>query len=87
MYWGNLNHLSSHDQLKFVISDRSDYTYAREVANRKPPQLAWDHMLFSPVQGALPPRELARWILEDGLAVRLHLQLHAIIWPDAERGV
>jgi 7-carboxy-7-deazaguanine synthase len=87
MHWDNLNHLSSHDQLKFVISDRNDYEYAGTVIRRKPPQLEWDHLLFSPVRGALAPRELARWILEDGLAVRLHLQLHGIIWPDVERGV
>jgi 7-carboxy-7-deazaguanine synthase len=86
-HWENLDHLSEHDQLKFVMGDRGDYEYACEVARRKPPQLAWDHLLFSPVRGELAPRELARWILEDGLAVRLHLQLHAIIWPDVERGI
>jgi 7-carboxy-7-deazaguanine synthase len=87
MDWDNLNHLNASDQLKFVITDRRDYEYARSVIHRRPPQLAWDHLLFSPVRGALAPRELARWILEDGLAARLHLQLHAIIWPDLTRGV
>jgi 7-carboxy-7-deazaguanine synthase len=87
MHWENLAHLTVKDQLKFVIQDRTDYEYAVSVTRRKPDLLPWDHLLFSPVRDALPPRELARWMLADGLAVRLHLQLHPIIWPDRDRGV
>jgi 7-carboxy-7-deazaguanine synthase len=87
MHWDNLRQLNAHDQLKFVLSDRNDYEYACSVALRKSLQLARDHLLFSPVRGRLAPRDLARWILADGLAVRLHLQLHTIIWPDVTRGV
>ncbi len=87
MHWDNLTWLTPHDQLKFVIGDRADYDYAVASAARKPAQLPWDHLLFSPVVAQLAPRELARWMLADGLAVRLQLQLHPIIWPGVERGV
>jgi 7-carboxy-7-deazaguanine synthase len=87
MHWENLAHLTAKDQLKFVIQNRADYEYAVSVTRRKPDLLPWDHLLFSPVRDKLPPRELARWMLADGLAVRLHLQLHPIIWPDRDRGV
>lgn len=87
MHWNNLAHLTARDQLKFVIQDRADYDYAVWAARRKPDILPWDHLLFSPVHDRLPPRELARWMLADGLQTRLHLQLHPIIWPDVDRGV
>jgi len=87
MHWDNLVHLTARDELKFVMGDRADYEYAVAAARRKPALLPWDHLLFSPVRGKLPPRDLARWMLADGLAARLHLQLHPIIWPDVERGV
>jgi 7-carboxy-7-deazaguanine synthase len=87
MHWDNLLHLSPKDQLKFVIGDRIDYDYAVAAAQRKPAALPWDHLLFSPLVDRLPPRELAAWMLAEGLAARLHLQLHPIIWPGVERGV
>ena len=46
-----------------------------------------DQILFSPVSGEMAPAKLAEWILEDSLNVRLHLQLHKIIWPSKEKGV
>jgi 7-carboxy-7-deazaguanine synthase len=87
MHWDNLHHLTARDQLKFVVGDRTDYEYAVAAAQRKPELLPWDHLLFSPLVDRLPPRKLAAWILADGLPVRLHLQLHPIIWPGVERGV
>ncbi len=75
----NISFLAPPDQIKFVITDRADYDFARSLVpriNTIPP----DHILFSPVAGRLPPSELARWILADKLAVRLHLQLHKMIW-------
>jgi 7-carboxy-7-deazaguanine synthase len=86
-HWDNLKALTARDQLKFVMGDRADYDYAVAAARRKPHRLPWDHLLFSPVRGQLPPSELARWMLADGLAARLHLQLHPIIWPGVARGV
>lgn len=87
MHWANLAHLTAKDQLKFVIQDRADYDYAVSVTRRKPDLLPWDHLLFSPLRDKLPPSELARWMLADGLEARLQLQLHTIIWPDRDRGV
>jgi 7-carboxy-7-deazaguanine synthase len=84
--WQNLDVLRPGDELKFVLADRGDYDWAaariRELAlaGRCP-------LLFSPVHGALDPGELARWVLADRLPVRVQVQLHKVLWPDAERGV
>ena len=82
-----LKRMSSTDQVKFVISSRRDYLYAKKTLPRIPDKLEPGNVLFSPVQDSLPGHELARWILEDGLKVRLQLQLHRVLWPDIERGV
>jgi len=84
---GNLNHLGLNDQVKFVIGDRKDYIYARNIARQIPGEFPPDHVLFSPVHGKLAAQTLAEWILRDHLGVRLHLQLHKFIWPDIDRGV
>jgi 7-carboxy-7-deazaguanine synthase len=81
-----LDSLSPRDELKFVLSDRVDYEFARDFLNRLSGiSLAAVH--FSPVMAALAPCELAAWILADGLHVRCALQLHRLIWPDRDRGV
>jgi len=90
----NLSELNARDELKFVISSRRDYEFAREftAAHRLAERV--NQVVFSPVnedprgkwQG-LEPRQLAEWILADGLNVRLGLQLHKIIWDPAMRGV
>jgi len=84
---GNLRRLGSKDQVKFVIGDRSDYKYAKVTMDSISPDFPEEQILFSPVSGGTTPSQLAEWILEDSLNVRLHLQLHKIIWPDKERGV
>ena len=84
---GNLKRLGSKDQVKFVIGDRSDYKYAKVTMDSISPDFPEEQILFSPVSGGITPSQLAEWILEDSLNVRLHLQLHKIIWPDKERGV
>src|SRR3990172_10739012 len=76
----NLDALQSQDQLKFVLADRRDYEWAREFLAEHPLQDKVEAILFSPVFGALEPRSLAEWILEDGLSVRVGLQLHKFIW-------
>ena len=81
----NLEALRPHDQLKFVLADRDDYEWARGFLAEHPVQDAVEAILFSPVFGQLEPRLLAGWILEDGLPVRLGMQLHKFIWdPDAQ---
>jgi 7-carboxy-7-deazaguanine synthase len=84
---GNLKRLGSKDQVKFVIGDRSDYEYAKVTMGSISPDFPEEQILFSPVSERIPPSRLAEWILEDNLNVRLHLQLHNIIWPDKKRGV
>jgi 7-carboxy-7-deazaguanine synthase len=80
----NLERLSDHDQVKFVIGTREDYEYARKILGRICGQCP---VHFSPVFKVLEPAVLARWILEDRLKVSLHLQLHKFIWPPDQRGV
>lgn len=84
--WGNLERLKDRDEVKFVVGDRRDYEWAREVLETHglPARCT---VLFSPVFGVLRPEELADWILEDRLEVRLQLQLHKYIWSPAARGV
>jgi len=83
----NLAALQPHDQVKFVLADRRDYEWAHEFLAQHPLQEKVEAILFSPVFGQLEPRLLAGWILEDGLPVRLGLQLHKFIWEPDARGV
>jgi 7-carboxy-7-deazaguanine synthase len=86
MEWRNLDLLKPADEVKFVIAHRADYEWSRAlVRDRRLPERC--PVLFSPVHGRLEPRELAAWILEDGLPVRLQIQLHKYLWPGVERGV
>ena len=84
----NLNRLSDKDEIKFVIGDKGDYEYAKEkLALLKSNPQTTQTVHFSPVFGKLEPKDLAEWIKEDRLDVRLHLQLHKIIWEPDQRGV
>jgi 7-carboxy-7-deazaguanine synthase len=83
----NLKRLGSKDQVKFVIGNRIDYEYAKEIIDSNCPDFPEKQILFSPFSEEITPAKLAEWILEDNLNVRLHLQIHKIIWPDRQRGV
>ena len=84
----NLDRLTNHDEVKFVISDRDDYEYAKQILHLTDPNLCRKHPVhFSPAFGRMEPETLAEWILEDHLDVRLHLQVHKIIWSPDRRGV
>jgi 7-carboxy-7-deazaguanine synthase len=85
--WSNLERLAPHDQVKFVILDRADYEFARDVVRRHDLARRAAAVLLSPVHGVLDPQALSDWILEDRLPVRLQLQLHKIIWAPETRGV
>jgi 7-carboxy-7-deazaguanine synthase len=86
MDWSNLGRLRAQDEAKFVIDGRRDYEWSRDVVASR--GLAGrSTVLFSPVHGVLDPGVLGRWILEDGLAVRLQVQLHKVLWPGVARGV
>ena len=80
--YANLAHLSRHDQVKFVICDRADYEWARfKVAEHSLIERVED-VLFSASHGQLASEALGNWILEDGLDVRLQMQLHKLLWGD-----
>lgn len=83
-YWPNLERLRPHDEVKFVIADRVDYEYARNLTREK---LVGRTVLFSPVWGAMPLEDLAAWMLEDGVDARMQVQLHKLIWGAEARGV
>jgi 7-carboxy-7-deazaguanine synthase len=85
--WANLDLLRPTDEVKFVIQDRNDYEFARDVVKQHDLVARTTAVLFSPVHGVLESRELAAWILEDRLAVRLQLQVHKYIWGADARGV
>lgn len=81
--WSNLAHLTPRDQVKFVICDRGDYEWARMRIAEHDLASRVDEVLLSPSHEALPAADLAAWILEDGLDVRMQLQLHKFVWGDA----
>jgi len=90
----NLEELSANDEVKFVISSRKDYEFAREFSREHRLTERVHEVLFSPVHddpngkwSGLEARDLVQWMLEDGLRVRLGLQLHKIVWDPAMRGV
>jgi 7-carboxy-7-deazaguanine synthase len=84
--WENLEHLRDRDEVKFVVTDQGDFTWALEVIKRH--HLAGRvPLLISAVFGAVSPREAAAWILESGLPLRLNLQLHKYIWGPEVKGV
>jgi 7-carboxy-7-deazaguanine synthase len=95
----NLETLNSHDELKFVLSDRADYEFARDFVLRHDLAQRVNAVLFSPAfekeaSGSrdsshclLDPQELAQWMLADNLPARLSLQLHKFIWDPALKSV
>jgi len=87
MDWGNLGRLTTSDQVKFVIKDRTDYEYARDIVSRERLSTRVAAILFSPVHGVLEPRILAEWMLADRVPARLQLQAHKYIWSPDTRGV
>lgn len=84
--WENLSFLKATDEIKFVIRDRADYDWAREVIARERLDERCG-LLLSPVHGVLSPRALSEWMLADRVPARLQLQLHKYIWPADMRGV
>ena len=85
--WSNLDRLRPRDEVKFVIKDRTDYEYARDVMtqHRLGERVAAVHL--SPVHGVMDLRQLSEWTMADRLPARVQLQLHKYIWDPATRGV
>jgi 7-carboxy-7-deazaguanine synthase len=87
MDWANLQRVGMTDQIKFVVKDRADYEFARDVITRERLAGRVAAILLSPVHGVMESKELAAWILADALPVRLQLQTHKFIWGADIRGV
>jgi 7-carboxy-7-deazaguanine synthase len=83
--WENLERLRGHDEVKFVIADRTDYEYAKRVIEDR--GLARHTVLLSPVWGTMDPKALAEWMLADRVPARFQTQLHKHIWGADVKGV
>ena len=79
--WANLDALTAHDQVKFVLCSREDYDWAVEEIRSRGMDEKQD-ILLSPAWGQVKPSDLAEWVLEDQLNVRVQLQLHKLLWGD-----
>ncbi len=78
--WSNVRYLRSRDEVKFVVCDREDYDWARFKIDEHELSRRAGEVLLSPSADALAPADLAAWIVEDRLPVRMQLQLHKVIW-------
>jgi 7-carboxy-7-deazaguanine synthase len=87
MDWDNVERLRPRDEVKFVVKDRADYEYARDIIARYDLARRVAAIHLSPVHGVLEPRTLSGWVLADNLPVRVQLQLHKYIWDAHARGV
>jgi len=85
--WKNLDRLRPRDEVKFVVKDRADYDFARDVIARHELAGRAAAIHLSPVHGVLDPKLLSEWVLADQLPVRVQLQLHKYIWSPDTRGV
>jgi len=85
--WENLDRLRPHDEVKFVVADRADYEFARDVIVSRSLAGRAGAIHLSPVHGALDPKTLSEWVLADRLPARVQLQLHKYIWSPDTRGV
>lgn len=84
----NFEFLKKSDQIKFVLMDKSDYEWAKEVITNNNLDDRFDNILMSPAYGELSPKSLVNWVLSDNIPVRVQLQIHKYIWgPDEHEGV
>jgi 7-carboxy-7-deazaguanine synthase len=87
-HWPNLERLRrDHDEVKFVIANRDDWDYARDVIRRYDLELRTRAVLISPVWGEVDLQEVADWVASSGLNVRMQMQMHKQIWGAQARGV
>ncbi len=84
--WSNVSRLKAADQIKFVIANRTDYSWAKAIMKKHGLRKKCP-VLFSTVWNKLPPAQLASWMVKDKSPARLQVQLHKILWPSKDRGV
>ncbi len=85
--WANLQHLTPIDEIKFVLSHREDYEWMRAVVRTHSLDRRVKSVLASTVFGALSPKALVGWVMEDQLNVRVQLQMHKYVWAPETQGV
>lgn len=85
--WNNLERLRPHDEVKFVVRDREDYEFARDVITKHRLEARAAAVHLSPVHGVMDLRLLSEWVLADRLPARVQVQLHKYIWDPGARGV
>jgi 7-carboxy-7-deazaguanine synthase len=85
--WANISHLTSRDEVKFVMGSRDDYEWSRDKVQRYNLSGRCRAVLFSPIFGRIDARQIVEWILADKLDVRFQLQMHKFIWNPTRRGV
>lgn len=85
--WDNIEHLTQRDEVKIVLADRTDYEWARNVIAEHDLAARVRQVLLSPVWGELDPKDLVAWVLDDGLPVRVQIQMHKVIWDADTQGV
>lgn len=83
----NLAHLSARDEIKFVLADRADYEWMRDIIRERRLAALGPGLLASTVWGKLAAKQLVDWVLEDALPVRVQVQLHKVIWGPEAQGV
>lgn len=81
--WSNVDLLTPRDEVKFVLKDRADYEWAREIIRARRLDSRCP-LLVSAVQGELEPRDLAEWVLADRLPARFQMQLHKLLWGNMQ---
>ena len=86
-YTENFKKITPSDQIKFVIANRNDYDFAKKALKQIPKYFPAGNILFSPASGKIPSDKLATWVLNDHLNIRVHLQIHKIIWPNKNKGI
>ena len=85
--FGNIEHLTSRDEIKFVIAGRADHDWAADRIREYELDKRCGTVLFSPVFGKVDPRHMVEWILADQLPVRFQLQMHKFVWEPTKRSV
>lgn len=85
--WSNLDHIGAGDELKFVLANRGDYEWMRDVIRARDLSRRTAHLLASTVFGKLATKQLVEWVLADKLTVRVQLQMHKYVWAPESQGV
>ncbi|MGI8481372.1 MAG: radical SAM protein [Chthoniobacterales bacterium] len=85
--FSNVEHLTSRDEVKFVVGSREDYEWSRGAVQNFNLANRCGAVLFSPIFGRIDPQQIVEWILADNLPVRFQLQMHKFIWTPTKRGV